>query len=58
MKITNYKPFFGNVVRMIPMGQYVEKRGTVAAYVSKVFAGVQGAVFSKSASWLRRIKCQ
>jgi hypothetical protein len=28
-EITNYKPFFRNVILMISMGQYVKKRGTM-----------------------------
>jgi hypothetical protein len=27
MKITNYKIFFGNRIQIIPMREYVEKRG-------------------------------
>jgi hypothetical protein len=37
--------------RMIPMGNTFAKHGTMFDRVSKVFAGVQGAVFSKSAPW-------
>jgi hypothetical protein len=43
----NYKPFFGNGIQMVPMGQYIIKRGTMVDRVSKAFEGGPGAQFSR-----------
>jgi hypothetical protein len=41
---------------MVPMGNTLMKRGTMIDRESKVFAGVQGAVFSKRAPWSPKAK--